>query len=125
MIFDASSLTLDQNPSALPNVSEGILSWFQPMSFDLLTKTVVNHQLVETGTPVLTQGVRQPMKPQDLKMKPEGQREWKWETMHALRDLILKPDDIISFNGVPYRVMEKLDWKEYGFVEYHIVEAYT
>lgn len=124
-IFNASSVLLNQNPGTLPNVSRALLNWFQPLNFVTIVKTVVNFAVVETLTTVNFLGVRQPFTPQMLLMKPEGERQWKWETIHALPGLILSPDDIITFLGVNYRVMQKLDWKEYGFVEYHIVQDYT
>lgn len=124
-IFNASSVLLNQNPGTLPNVSRALLNWFQPLNFVTIVKTVVNFAVVETLTTVNFLGVRQPFTPQMLLMKPEGERQWKWETIHALPGLILSPDDIITFLGVNYRVMQKLDWKEYGYVQYDIVQDYT
>lgn len=125
MIFNASDVLLTANPGSLPNLSDAIMDWFQPMTFTVLTKTVVDHRVLETGTPVDTQGVRQPFSPQMLLMKPEGQRNWLWETFHCLPGIALKPDDVAVFNTVRYRVMQKLDWTEYGFLEFHLVQDYT
>ncbi len=124
VIQNASSIPLNANPGSLPNVSDALMSWFQQMTFTLITKSVINHELVEIGTDYSTMGVRQPFTPQQLAMKPEGQRQWLWETMHTLPGITLKVDDVIVFSGVRYRVMQKLDWKEYGFTELHIVQDY-
>lgn len=121
---NAKNVPLSANPGTLPNVAEALFSWFQPLFFTYMDKKTVNFQLVETPTIFNFQGVRQPFSPQQLKMKPEGQRQWKWETVHAYPTLVLAPDDIITFANVNYRVMEKLDWKEYGYVEYHIVQDF-
>ena len=111
--------------SNLPQVSEALLGWFQAMTFYLITKSITDFDLTETKTTVTTKGVRQPFSAQQLALKPEGQRAWKWETLHCLPDVKLNPDDIVVFNAVKYRVMEKLDYSEYGYLEYHIIQDYT
>lgn len=112
------------NYSALPQMGEVLVSWFQNLTFDLITKTIVDYEVKETKTTVSTKGVRQPMSAQQLAIKPEGQRSWRWETLHCLPDIKLKIDDIVIFDGVEYRVMQKWNWPEYGYYEYHICEAY-
>lgn len=109
----------------LPQMGEVIVSWFQPMTFDLVTKGIQDYDLAESLTTIQTQGVRQPFSVQQLAIKPEGQRAWKWETLHCLPDVKLNPDDIVIFNQVKYRVMEKLDYSEYGYLEYHIIQDYN
>jgi hypothetical protein len=125
MIRNASSIPLSANPGTLPDVSGALADWFQPLTFTQIVKTVVNYQAVETETSTTFMGVRQPFSAQQLLMRPEGQRKWKWETIHAYPDLTLDVDDIITFSGVKYRVMQKSNWAEYGYVEYAIVEDYT
>jgi len=110
--------------TGLPQVGEVLPSWFQTLTFELVTKSLIDYEVQETLQTITTQGVRQPMSAQQLAIKPEGQRAWKWETMHCLPDVKLRVDDIILFNGVKYRVMERWDWSEYGYLEYHICQAY-
>lgn len=57
-------------------------------------------------------------------IKPIGERDWQWESIHAFPTLQLQPDDIITFDDVDYRVMNKSDYKEYGYVVYEIVQDY-
>ena len=110
--------------SGLPQVGEVLPSWFQTMTFDVVTKTIVNYEVKETLTTITTQGVRQPMSAQQLSIKPEGQRAWRWETLHCLPDVKLQVDDIVIFDGIKYRVMQRWNWAEYGYLEYHICQAY-
>ena len=110
--------------SGLPQMGEVLPSWFQTLTFDLVTKTIVDYEVQETLLTITTQGVRQPMSAQQLSIKPEGQRAWKWETIHCLPDVKLKVDDIVIFDGVKYRVAERWNWAEYGYMEYHICQGY-
>lgn len=123
-IFNAGDRKLTQNPGTLPNMQSAVLDYFQPMMFTRIVKTVENFNVVEKPASYYFQGVRQPFTKQQLMMKPEGQRSWKWEMIHALPSLILNPDDIINFNNVTYRVMGKLDYAEYGYLQYEIVQDY-
>lgn len=124
MIFSASSVPLNQNPGSLPNMQDALTDWFQPLYFTQIVKTVVNFQVVETPTITQFMGVRQPFSAQQLMMRPEGQREWRWEMIHCYPSLVLRPDDIITFNNVNYRVMHKWDYTEYGYIQYDIVQDY-
>lgn len=111
-------------PSTLPNPNGAMLDWFQKLTFTQVFKSVVNFELVESQISTSFLGVRQPFTPQQLAIKPEGQRQWKWETIHALPSLVLGVDDIIVFGNTPYRVIKKSDWKDYGYVEYQILQDY-
>lgn len=124
MIKNASDIPLKDSFNTLPDVSDVLPDWFQTLTFQLVTKSQVEYETIETLTTVTTQGVRQPMSAQRLEMKPEGQRAWRWETIHCLPDLQLKVDDIIVFNGIRYRVMHRWNWAEYGYLEYEICQAY-
>ena len=124
MITNGKDTPLASSFSTLPNVSEVLPDWFQDLTFDLVVKSVVDYEVVETLTTIHTQGVRQPMSAQSIAIKPEGQRAWRWETIHCLPDVKLKIDDIIIFDGIKYRVAQRWNWAEYGYLEYEICQAY-
>lgn len=125
-LTNAADKTLDQTAGTVPNVSGAVAGWFQLCRFEQIVKTVVNFVLVETTIPLLFQGVIQPYTPQQLRILPEGQRLWKWYKVHAWPVLALVPDDIIvDQKGIRYRVMDKNDYSQYGFLEYSIVEDYN
>jgi hypothetical protein len=124
MIKNANQYNLNQQVGTLPEMSGTLTNWFQPMSFVVITKETIDFEVREVQTFVSFMGVRQPMTSQQLQIKPEGQRTWKWETIHALPDLKLKTDDRIKWGNRFYRVMELSDWTEYGYIEYQIVEDF-
>lgn len=109
---------------ALPNVAIALRNWLQPMVFGIISKTVKNFQNKEDVTLVNFLGVWQPFTPAQLKMKPQGQRDWSWFMLHAEPGLVLKDDDVVEYNLVQYRVMETNDYAAYGYNEYHLVEDY-
>lgn len=125
IISNANALNLNQNTGTLPDMQDAMRSWFQPMTFTRVQKTVVNFVVIETKTDTGFMGVWQPFTVQQLSMKPEGQREWKWFTVHAQLGLNLTPDEIVIYQSQQYRVMERLDYTLYGYNEYHLCEDYT
>ncbi|AFC22573.1 hypothetical protein phi1422_0053 [Bdellovibrio phage phi1422] len=126
MIFNAKNIPLNQmTPSSVPNMSETLSSWMQKMVFNLITKTNVDFEIVETTTDINFMGVWQPFTFQQLQIKPISQRAWKWFTVHSQTQLLLKVDDVVKYKGGQYRVMELGNYNEYGFYEYHLVQDST
>ena len=125
MIQNAKDRPLALQAAGLPNMADGMSGLMQPLTFVRITKQNLDGLVQEIENKVCARGTRYPMKPQDVALKPEGQRIWRWETILAGSDLILRPDDIIRFDGRPYRVMDKHDWKEYGLVQYDITQDFV
>lgn len=123
-IVNARDYDLTQATGNLPNVSEAMTNWFQPMIFNLITKETVNFLNKETSNLITFQGVWQPYTAQQLLILPEGQRAWKWFMLHAEISLILEPDQIVEYESVRYRVMLKKDYQKYGYIEYSLIEDY-
>lgn len=109
----------------LPDPSAGMRSWFQRLRLVRITKTLENYRITEGREQIETLGVVQPMSSESLNMKPEGQRSWAWITIHCLPRPALALDDIVEHRGVEYRVLDRFDWSQYGYVEYHACQEYT
>ena len=125
MIQLSQNTLLNNTNSQLPNMSDVITSWFLDISFYTVTRALQGADWVETtGTEIKTKGVVQPPSNEDLKILPEGTWGWKWQWVHCLPDLQLDVDQYIYYDGVKYKVMGKRDWSKYGYVEYHLLEAY-
>ena len=122
-MINAKNRNMDQS-NALPDVSGAISLFLQPVKLGLIRKKQVSGYTEETITWIQTKAVRQSFTAQQLLLHPEGERAWKWYTIHMLPDYQLKPDDLIVLHGMRMRVMEKLDYQEYGFIEYHAVEDF-
>lgn len=129
-IVNAKDRLLDANPGTLPDVSGALLNWFQPLIFVRVTTAVVRFSAKKTLDRIESQGVIQPFTSRQLAMKPEGERAWSWFTMHTLPGIDLVPgDEFVVPNLVdgdkPYRVMGQKEWKQYGYVEFEVVQNYT
>ena len=68
------------------------------------------------------EAVLQPLDPQQLLVKPEGQRQWHWWRMWCTERLDL--DWIVmDVNGIKHRIMSRADWSHNGYYEYELVEG--
>lgn len=124
-IFNAKDRDLSAVAGDVPDVSGALFSYFQEMTFTIVSKTVVNFQVVETATNIVFQGVWMPARTQDLMIKPEGQRKWKYFKVFSQINVELDPDDIITYRGTQYRVVAKRDENLYGYFEMDLCEDYT
>lgn len=125
-ISNAKNKTLDQNINTnLPNVGDAVKRWFIPLSFFRVTKTNVAYQTEETMVETQTMGTWQPLKAREIGYKAEGQRAFSWFRLHALPDFVLEDDEVVTKDGVQYRVQGIWPYQEYGYVEYHLYEDYS
>lgn len=124
-IANGKNRPLNVQTGTVPDVSGAMKDWFQPMTFELVTKTTEGFQVVETGDPINFMGIIQPLRERDLMIKPEGQRAWTWLLLHADPVLSLQVDEVVLYLGVQTRVMARKDYTIYGYVEYQLVQDWT
>lgn len=117
--------TLPIFSSGVPNVQDALSNWFTSLSIGKITKSVVNYHLKEVVSWATYQAVLQPFTTKQLQIKPEGQRVWQWETLHVKgTDSEFCLDDQVFIGVKKYRIMQKFEWSQYGYIEYQIIEDY-
>lgn len=110
--------------SKLPNMSNTILGWFQPITFGIIRTSIVDYEKVITIDYVDTQGVVQPYKPEPLEIQQAGVRSWSWLMIHCLPDLQLFNNEYIMYENVRYKILQKNNYNKYGYIEYIACEAF-
>lgn len=124
MIVNAKDKKVSDLASALPDVSGGVSMLLQPIKIGLVTTQQVSGLTQETVEWLRTQATLQPYTAEQLAIRAEGERSWQWFTLHTLTDIELNTDDRIIFKHTRYRVMEKLDYEDYGYREFHVIQDY-
>ena len=109
--------------NTLPRPQLGINMWSQT------SQAVVIKQFVDENGNVINNrcafnfdGVIQPLSPEEIKVKEEGQWSWDWYWFHTKNDVQLKTNDIVVYKGHEYKIMAKKDYSDYGHVEYHCIK---
>lgn len=109
----------------MPQMQTAIFGFEQTIQFQIVKKTVSDHDLVESSKvkPVLWfEGCLQPLNPRELLVKSEGERKWKWWTLWT--DMDLEVDTVVKDQeGVVYRVMASSHWSQAGFQQYQLTEG--
>ena len=103
-----------------------VMAWAVPTEVWVTGKRQVDYKTVESNFQKTVRMFRVPSG-QPLDMSSDGQRKWNSETIYADNTLELKVDDIIIFNSEAsprYRVINKVDWKAFGYFEYTVVSDY-
>lgn len=105
-----------------PNVSAVFAGWTSPVQMKVISKTAQDFELNEETLAVVEyEAVMQPMPPQKVDRKPEGERIWKWwESWSVTR---LQPDTVVQDqDGVQFKVQSVQDWGQGGFFHYELTE---
>lgn len=124
-ISNAKNRPLNVNTGTMPNVSGALQNYFQPLTFEVVEKSVESFLLVEVGEDIDFRGVMQPFGPRQLMMKPEGQRHWNWWMLHADPGLVLEVDMVVKYLDVQYRVKAQSDYRLDGYVMYELIQDFT
>lgn len=111
--------------SGMPQMDTTLYVWEVPLTLVKVVQSVVEGDLVTTETQINFKGVWQPLRDEQLELKPEGQRSWEWIWIHAVASqLNLETADKVIFNNKRYKVMQKKDYGLNAFVEYQLCRDY-
>lgn len=122
-LVNAKDLTLPNNVGGLPDVGAAVMALLQPVSVGLVVQQLINGYYEPISTVVQTQASIQPL-PQELAIKMEGERNWRWSLIHILPNVVLNNNDLITLFGIQYKVMKKENWAQYGYLDYFVVENF-
>ena len=108
----------------IPNVADVVQSWSIPMTAHKIEEDIVDFEVVEKRKRINFKGVPpQPITPQELQLKPEGQRDWKYYTIYSTYKF--KIDDLIEIDKIRYRIKQVQAWRNiYGYWKFEMIEDY-
>ena len=116
--------TLDQL-SGMPQMRVAFGGWTQPITLQIIEQTVVDGFVIDVPRNFTFTGTIQPLSPNKIMLKPEGQRAWEWLQIHCIASSeALKPNDRIIYNDRKFKIMAQNDYSLNNFIEYHAVLDY-
>ena len=120
------NIKINQMNGLLPDVSDVLNGWEIPITANYVTQTVVDGIVTDVAMKKFIKGLKQPLKPEDVALKDEGQRSWSWNQIHIRESLYgeLFTTQILTINGVNYKIKAKSDWVLNGYREYHAILDY-
>ena len=124
-IVGASHLSYQDCIATTPNMRETVLGAVRPITLGHVTTAIDDTgQAEEITREVRTAGAIQPMQPRELKIYAEGERAWGWYVLYLTSDILMAADDKVVYKGVTYRVMAKMDYSDFGYARYAILQAF-
>lgn len=123
-VASASDRSVQDVASPQPNVRDTVLGWSEMLVLVRLYKKIVNRENVNEEKEFTCMGMVQPFSARDLKVKPEGQRAWKWWMLHTTEQVALKPGEEFILKGTKYKVMSDLPYFRNGYYEYELIETF-
>ena len=107
----------------LPRPQLGINMWSQGARAKVIRQVVDVYGNVDNVTFFFNfDGVIQPLKPEEIKVKEEAQWSWDWYWFHTLQNVQLTTNDRVFYKGVEYKIMAVKDYSDYGHIEYHCIK---
>lgn len=114
------------NFSSMPQMNTTLFGWEQALELVKVVQSVIEGDLSTQYINVQFKGVVQPLRDEQLALKPDGQRSWEWIWIHAVAgSLNLETADKVIFQNKTYKVTSKKDYSLNGYVEYQLVRDYT
>lgn len=105
----------------LPNMVRSLSGIGVPCRFRIVSKAVQDHQVTESESrDSYFNAAMMPMTAQELRIKPEGQRNLMWWTLFTTQKLY-NDDFLKDVENRNFRVMKKENWGSY--FKYDAVEA--
>lgn len=111
----------------MPQMRAAFAGWFSNITL------LIIEQFVDPETGLVSaierkhcfKGTVQPLDPEKIKLKPEGQQSWQWLQIHCFSGALnLKTNDRIIYNCVRYKVMAIYDYSLNNFIEYNLIQDY-
>jgi hypothetical protein len=99
--------------------------WMRKIDLTKVSTEIVDFEAKQVERTLSTVGCILPLSNQQLALKPEGQRAWKWMVLFCTTDLELVPDDVVFFRGERFRVTGMADWQDNGYRSQELVNDYS
>lgn len=114
------------NLSGMPQMYAAFQGWQVPFTLVKISQQNVDGDIMDVETTLSYKGTVQPLSPEQIQLKPEGQRSWEWLQVHVITDVDtdLVTNDRVMYDGRPYKVMFVKNYKLNNYIEYHLLEDY-
>lgn len=120
------NLKISQMNSGLPQMTNALTGWEVAVVANYVKQEIIDGDIVDSSYTKKMQGVLQPLKAEQIALKPEGQRSWAWYWLHVKPQYDkLRTEQIVLINNIPYKVMAVKNYDIYGYIEYEVIRDYS
>lgn len=111
--------------SGMPQMSAAFQGWTTKLILHKITQSIVDGFVQQAETTINVLGTWQPLSPEEIALKPDGQRSWEWIDLHIEGSKVLfQTNDRVIYGGLKYKIMAVKDYTLNNYSEYHLVLDY-
>lgn len=108
--------------SSIPQIRIAFAGWKKLITIIKITIEIIDYEAVQTRETIRFAGVIQPLKNEEILIKPIEQRSFRWLQIHCFPDVELIIGDLIEYSNKYWKVMTKKDYSLNNYIEYHLIE---
>ena len=111
--------------SNLPQVDEAIDGWEVDINANKKEQSLSQGDIVYKDIYVKLKGVLQPLRMDELELKDEAQRTWRWYWLHVKKNYpLLQVNQQVYIKGKKYKIMSVKDFSLNSYIEYEVILDY-
>lgn len=111
--------------AGMPQMHAAFAGWTIPITLTKIEQQVSSGFALNIKTDVAVMGTWQPLSPEQIALKPDGQRSWEWIDLHIEgKNVLFQTNDRIIKDDLTYKVMALRDYTLNNFCEYHLIRDY-
>jgi hypothetical protein len=111
--------------SGMPQMSAAFGGWEKEISLIRITQTLTDGLITSATETLIVLATWQPLSPEAIALKPDGQRSWDWYDLHIEGGaLLFETNDRVIYAGKTYKIMAVKDYTLNNYSEYHLISDY-
>ena len=116
---------INQMLNGMPQVDDVLVGWEVTFLVNYSYQIKIDGEFINRSKIAKVKGVLQPLRPEEVELKPEGQRSWTWYQLHVSTEYAqMAPGNVVTINNLNYKVMALKDYSLNGYTEYHLIRDY-
>ena len=109
----------------IPSLRIGLRGFWKRQTVTIITKTVINHKVIETPVEKTLRFMASPMPAEQVNRKPEEQRSWAWVSVYCECSIKLEHDSKVIVKDKIYKIGKLSDWTDAHFLVYEAVQDFV
>lgn len=119
------NIKINQIACGMPQMQQTLEGWMVSFIIKRVQQVQIDGEIVNRSKFEKIRAVLQPLRMEELELKPEGQRSWSWYQLHVPVDYSSLPNgSVVTINKKDYKIMASKDYTLNGYMEYHLLKDY-
>lgn len=119
------NIKINQIACGMPQMQHTLDGWMISFIVKRTSQVQIDGEIINRSKLEKIRAVLQPLRMEELELKPEGQRSWPWYQLHVPVSYDALPNSsVVTIHGKDYKIMASKDYTLNGYIEYHLLKDY-